>query len=65
MILIKFLRKKSNNAGDVELKIKLNEEKQNDIDNLASSISQSANQIIQIEKFFPMFDQYFEEKKLY
>ena len=58
----KISEKKSNNAGDVELKIKLNEEKQNDIDNLASSISQSANQIIQIEKFFPMFDQYFEEK---
>jgi len=58
----KISEQKANNAGDVVLKIKLNEEKQNDIDNLASSISQSANQIIQIEKFFPMFDQYFEEK---
>ena len=58
----KISEQKANNAGDVELKIKLNEEKQNDIDNLAASISQSANQILQIEKFFPMFDQYFEEK---
>ena len=54
--------KKVGNAGDVDLKIKLNEEKQNDIDNLVSSISQNVNQIIQIEKFFPMFDAYFEAK---
>ena len=53
---------KQGNAGDVELKIKLNEEKQNDIDNLVSSITQSVNQIVQIEKFFPMFDSYFENK---
>ena len=50
------------NAGNVELKLKLNEEKQNEIDNLVSSISQNVNQIIQIEKFFPMFDAYFEAK---
>ena len=53
---------KVGNAGNVELKLKLNEEKQNDIDNLVSSISQNVNQIIQIEKFFPMFDAYFEAK---
>ena len=56
------INKKQGSAGDVELKIKLNEEKQNEIDNLVSSISQNVNQIIQIEKFFPMFDSYFESK---
>ena len=53
---------KEGNAGDVELKLKLNEEKQNDIDNLVSIITKNVNQIILIEKFFPMFDEYFEAK---
>ena len=53
---------KEGNKGDVELKIKLNEEKQNNIDNLINSISQNVNQIVQIDKFFPMFDSYFESK---
>lgn len=53
---------KVGNKGDVELKIKLNEEKQNNIDNLINSISQNVNQIVQIDKFFPMFDSYFESK---
>ena len=54
--------KKQGNKGDVELKIKLNEEKQNDINNLVSLITQNVNQILQIEKFFQMFDSYFENK---
>ena len=53
---------KQGNKGDVELKLKLNEKKQNDIDNLVSSLTQSVNKIIQIETFFPMFDSYFESK---
>ena len=53
---------KLGNAGDVELKLKINEQKQDDIDNLVSSITQNVNQIVQIEKFFPMFDSYFESK---
>ena len=54
--------KKQGNKGDVELKIKLNERKQNDIDNYISLIKQNVNQVLQIEKFFPMFDSYFESK---
>ena len=54
--------KKQGNKGDVELKIKLNEKKQNDIDNLISLITQNVNQILQIEKFFHMFDSYFANK---
>ncbi len=54
--------KKEGNAGDVELKKRLNEERQNEIDNLVSSITQGVNQILQIEKFFPMFDSYFNAK---
>ena len=54
--------KKQGNKGDVELKIKLNEGKQNDIDNYISLIKQNVNQVLQIEKFFPMFDSYFENK---
>ena len=54
--------KKQSNKGDVELKIKLNEKKQNDIDNLISLITQNVNQILQIEKFFHMFDSYFGNK---
>ena len=53
---------KLGNAGDVELKLKINEQKQDDIDNLVSSITQNVNQIVQIEKFFPMFESYFESK---
>ena len=53
---------KYGNVGNVELKLKLNEKKQDDIDNLISSIKQNVNQIIQIETFFPMFDSYFESK---
>ena len=53
---------KQGNKGDVELKLKLNENKQNDIDNLVTSLTQSVNKIIQIETFFPMFDSYFESK---
>ena len=54
--------KKQGNKGDVELKLKLNEDKQNDIDNLVSSLIQNINKIMQIETFFPMFDSYFENK---
>lgn len=54
--------KKKGNAGDVELKIKLNEEKQNEINNLVFSLSQKVNQILEIEKIFNMFDSYFENK---
>ena len=54
--------KKEENAGDVKLKKKLNDERQNEIDNLMSSINQNVNQILQIEKFFPMLDSYFDAK---
>ena len=54
--------KKQGNKGDVELKLKLNEDKQNDIDNLVSSLIQNINKIMQIETFFPMLDSYFENK---
>lgn len=54
--------KKQGNKGNLDLKIKLNEEKQNDIDNLVSLITQNVNQVLQIEKYFPMFDSYFENK---
>ena len=54
--------KKQGNKGDVELKLKLNENKQNDIDNLVSSLIQNINKIMQIETFFPMLDSYFENK---
>ena len=53
---------KEGNSEDVELKLKLNEDKQIDIDNLASNITKNVNQIILIEKFFPMFDAYFDAK---
>ena len=54
--------KKEENAGDIQLKKKLNDERQDEIDNLVSSINQNVNQILQIEKFFPMFDSYFDAK---
>ena len=54
--------KKEENAGDIQLKKKLNDERQDEIDNLVSSINQNVNQILQIEKFFPMFDLYFDAK---
>ena len=53
---------KQGNKGDVELKMKLNEKKQNDIDNIVNSLIQNVNQNLQIEKFFNMFDSYFEDK---
>ena len=53
---------KEGNAGDIELKLKLNEEKQNEINTLVNSLGQGVNQIIQIEKYFNMFDALFQNK---
>ena len=50
------------NSGNIELRLKLNEEKQNEIDKLVSSITQNVNRNFMIEKFFPMFDSYFDKK---
>ena len=53
---------KEGNTGDIELKLKLNEEKQNEINNLTNTLGQSVNQIIQIEKYFNMLDALFQNK---
>ena len=53
---------KKENTGDLDLKLKLNEEKQNEINSLVNSLGQSVNQIIQIEKYFNMFDALFQNK---
>ena len=53
---------KENNTGDIGLKLKLNEEKQNEINSLVNSLGQSVNQIIQIEKYFSMLDALFQNK---
>ena len=53
---------KEGNANDIELKLKLNEEKQNEINTLVNSLGQKVNQIIQIEKYFNMFDALFQKK---
>ena len=53
---------KEGNTGDIELKLKLNEEKQNEIDSLVNTLGQSVNQIIQIEKYFNMLDSLFQNK---
>ena len=53
---------KEENTGDLDLKLKLNEEKQNEINSLVNSLGQSVNQIIQIEKYFNMFDALFQNK---
>ena len=53
---------KEGNTGDIELKLKLNEEKQNEINTLTNSLGQSVNQIIQIEKYFNMLDNLFNNK---
>ena len=53
---------KEGNNGDRELKLKLNEEKQNEINSLANSLGQSLNQIIQIEKYYNMLDALFQNK---
>ena len=53
---------KEGNSGDIELKLKLNEEKQNEINALTNSLGQSVNQIIQIEKYFNMLDNLFNNK---
>ena len=53
---------KAENTGDIELKLKLNEEKQNEINSLVNSLGQSVNQIIQIEKYFNMLDALFQNK---
>ena len=53
---------KQGNAGDIKLKLKLNSEKQNEINNLVNTISQSVNQIILIDKYFNMFNALFQQK---
>ena len=53
---------KEGNIGNIELKLKLNEEKQKEINNLINSLGKSVNQIIQIEKYFNMFDALFQDK---
>ena len=53
---------KEGNADDIELKLKLNSEKQNDIDNLMKELAQNVNQIVLIEKYFHMFDELFKKK---
>ena len=53
---------KENKSGDIELKLKLNEEKQKEINTITNSLGQSVNQIVQIEKYFHMFDTLFQTK---
>ena len=53
---------KEENTGDLDLKLKLNEEKQNEINSLVNSLGQNMNHIIQIEKYFNMFDALFQNK---
>ena len=44
---------KLGNAGDVELKLKINEQKQDDIDNLVSSITQMLTKLYKSKNFSP------------
>ena len=53
---------KENKSGDIDLKLKLNEEKQKEINTITNSLGQSVNQIVQIEKYFHMFDTLFQTK---
>ena len=53
---------KENKSGDIELKLKLNEEKQKEINTITNSLGQSVNQIVQIEKYFHMLDTLFQTK---
>ena len=55
-------QKKQGNKGDVELKIKLNEKKQTEINNLVNSLIKKVNKNLQIEILFTMLDSYFEDK---
>ena len=58
----KLASSKENKSGDIDLKLKLNEEKQKEINNITNSLEQSVNQIVQIEKYFHMLDTYFKQR---
>ena len=53
---------KEGNVGDIKFKLKLNSEKQNEVNNLMNTIGQSVNQIILIEKYFSTIDTLFQQK---
>ena len=53
---------KEGNVGDIKLKLKLNSEKQNEVNNIMNTIGQSVNQIILIEKYFSTIDTLFQQK---
>ena len=52
---------KEGNVGDIKFKLKLNSEKQNEVNNLMNTIGQSVNQIILIEKYFSTIDTLFQQ----
>ena len=52
----------SKEQSNGNVKLKLNEEKQNEINNFINSLSKNVNQIIQIENYFNMFDALFQNK---
>ena len=60
----KLTSSKNENTDNVEikLKLKLNEQKQKKINDLINSLGKSVNQIIQIEKYFNMFEALFQNK---
>ena len=53
---------KENKSGDIDLKLKLNEEKQKEINNITNALGQSINQIVKIQKYFNMLDTLFQTK---
>lgn len=54
--------KNEGEAGGLEIKLKMNEEKQKNIEDLVKKLTQDCKPILQIEKFFIMFDKYFSSK---
>ena len=53
---------KENKSGNIDLKLKLNEEKQKEINNITNALVQSINQIVKIEKYLHKFDTLFQTK---
>ena len=53
---------KENKSGDIDLKLKLNEEKQKEINNITNALGQSKIQIVKIQKYFNMLDTLFQTK---
>lgn len=61
----KDIEKKQDTTGDIQLKIKLNEDNKENIENLMNELIQATDPILQMEKFFPMFDKYFDNKNYF